>query len=72
MGTVRGWRVERSALHFFRSVDVPPQLLEVAVDSGEIRIRTLDIDELIAIAKAGLSGAMTNEECRQYFRGPCP
>jgi hypothetical protein len=38
---------------------------------NEVRIYTLDIDELIAIAEAGLSRDMTEEECQQYFRRAC-
>jgi hypothetical protein len=37
-----------------------------------VRIYTLDIDELIVIARDGLSRDMTEEECQQYFREPCP
>lgn len=37
-----------------------------------VRIHTLDLDELMAIAESRLSREMTDGECQQYFRGPCP
>jgi hypothetical protein len=39
---------------------------------GDQDSHTLDVDELIRIGRARLSRDMTDEECRQYFRGPCP
>jgi WD40 repeat protein len=45
--------------------------LMVTTPPNEVRIHTLDIDELIAIAMAGLSRDMTEEECQRYFREPC-
>jgi WD40 repeat protein len=48
-----------------------PHLL-VATPPGEIRVYTLDADELVAIAEAGLSRDMTEAECKLYFRSPCP
>jgi WD40 repeat protein len=42
-----------------------------ATPPNEIRIYTLDIDELVTIAQAGLSRDMTEEECQQYFRRSC-
>jgi len=38
---------------------------------NEVRIHTLDPDELIAIAESRLSREMTEDECQQYFRRPC-
>ena len=46
--------------------------LMVTTPLSEVRIHTLDVDELIAIARAGLSREMTEEECQRYFREPCP
>ena len=48
-----------------------PHLL-VTTPPSEVRIHTLDVDELIAIAESRLSRAMTEGECLQYFHGPCP
>ena len=48
-----------------------PHLL-VKTPQNEVRIYTLDIDELISIAMSRLSRDMTEEECQQYFRKPCP
>lgn len=46
--------------------------LLVTSPPNEVRIHTLDIDELIAIAEARLSRVMTEAECERYFGGPCP
>jgi WD40 repeat protein len=48
-----------------------PWLL-VTSPPNEIRIYTLDIDELVEIAESRLSRDMTEDECQQYFREPCP
>jgi WD40 repeat protein len=48
-----------------------PWLL-VTSPPNEVRIHTLDIDGLIAIAESRLSRDMTEAECERYFRGPCP
>jgi len=48
-----------------------PWLL-VTAPPNIVRTDTLDIDELIEIAESKLSRPMTYDECRQYFRGPCP
>jgi WD40 repeat protein len=48
-----------------------PHLL-VTTPPNQVRIHTLNIDELVAIAEAGLSRDMTEPECQQYFRGSCP
>ena len=45
--------------------------LMVAISPNQIRIHTLDLDELVAIAETRLSRPMTEEECQQYFREPC-
>jgi WD40 repeat protein len=51
-----------------------PSVAHLLVTSppNEVRIYTLDIEELLAIATDGLSREMTEAECEQYFRGPCP
>lgn len=46
--------------------------LLVTTEPNEVRIYTLDIDELVEIAESRLTRAMTAAECDQYFRGPCP
>jgi WD40 repeat protein len=52
-----------------------PTLSHILVSSpnGEVRIHTLDLGELIAIAiaEAGPSRDMTNKECIQYLGEPC-
>lgn len=45
--------------------------LSVTTPPNEVRIHTLDIDQLIAIAEDGLSRDMTEDECERYFRQPC-
>lgn len=50
---------------------IEPWLL-VTTPPNEVRIHTRDIDELIAIAESRLSRDMTEQECVQYFREPCP
>ncbi len=66
-----GGRIEPGT---FRDSDFHPSLPLLIVTSppNEVRSHTLDIDELIAIAESGLSREMTEEECLQYFREPCP
>ncbi|MBK5269287.1 MAG: protein kinase [Acidimicrobiia bacterium] len=39
---------------------------------NQVRVYTSDTDQLIEIAKSQLSREMTDEECTQYFQGPCP
>jgi WD40 repeat protein len=46
--------------------------LMVASPPNIVRIHTLDVDELIAIAESRFSRDMTDAECQQYFREPCP
>ena len=46
--------------------------LMVTSPPNVVRIHTLDIDELVAIAESRLSREMTDSECQQYFREPCP
>ena len=48
-----------------------PHLL-VTTPLSEVRIHTLDIDELVAIGRDGLSRPMTEEECKQHLHGSCP
>ncbi len=57
----------------FADADFHPSLPQLIVTSApnEVRIHTLDIDDLIAIAESGLSRDMTQEECEQYFRRSC-
>jgi WD40 repeat protein len=58
----------------FHGGDFHPSLPQLVVVSppNVVRIHTLDLDELITIAEAGLSREMTESECLQYFREPCP
>ncbi len=57
----------------YRDADFHPSLPQLVVTSppNEVRIHTLDVDELIAIAESRLSRDMTEEECEQYFRRSC-
>jgi hypothetical protein len=50
-----------------------PTLRQLMVSSpnGEIRIHTLDTNELLEIGAAQLSRPMTDDECARYLRGPC-
>ena len=48
-----------------------PWLL-VTTPPNAVRIHTLDIDELIEIARSRLSRQMSEAECTQYFRAACP
>jgi WD40 repeat protein/class 3 adenylate cyclase len=45
-----------------------------AAPDGVVRVWTLDLDELIDIARSELTRALTDDECRQYLRLPegCP
>ena len=45
--------------------------LVVSTPPSEVRIHTLDIDELIEIAESRLTREMTEEECQQYLRSSC-
>ena len=47
-------------------------LLVVSSPGGEIRIHTLDPDELATIAESRLSRDMTEPECQQHFWDSCP
>ena len=47
-----------------------PYLL-VTTPPDQVRIHTMDIDELVTIARSKLSREMTEPECQQYFREPC-
>jgi WD40 repeat protein len=57
----------------FHGGDFHPSLPQLVVVSppNVVRIHTLDLDELIAIAEVGLSREMTESECLQYFRRSC-
>jgi WD40 repeat protein len=48
-----------------------PWLL-VTTPPNEVRIYTLDLEELIEIARSRLSRDMTEDECQRYLREPCP
>ena len=37
-----------------------------------VRVFVLDIDELLAIARANVTRSFTADECRQYLHGECP
>jgi WD40 repeat protein len=41
--------------------------LVAATDSGTIRTYLLDINELIALARAGLTRTLSKQECQQYL-----
>ena len=59
---------------FFNIGDFHPTLphLLVTTPLNQVRIHTLNADELVAIAEDGLSRDMTEEECQLYFRESCP
>ncbi len=57
-------------IHFGDFHPTKPQLL-VTTPPDEVRIHTLDPDELVEIARSKLSREMTEEECEQYFQEPC-
>jgi len=40
--------------------------------NNTVRVYTHDVDELLAIARSRLTREMSDEECQQYFREPCP
>jgi hypothetical protein len=46
--------------------------LLVTTPPDQVRIHTLDINELVTIARSKLSREMTEPECQLYFREPCP
>jgi hypothetical protein len=37
---------------------------------GVVRVWALDLDELVEIAEAELTRALTDDECRQYLHQP--
>ena len=45
--------------------------LATASADGVVRIWTLDLDELIRIARAEVTRELTSAECEQYLHGPC-
>ena len=65
-----GVELEGRAIH---NADLHPTLpyLLVTTPPNEVRIHTLDLDQLVAIAEARLSREMTEAECEQYFRRSC-
>jgi len=65
-----GGKIEGGTFH---GGDFHPSLLRLVVTSppNEVRIYTLDLDELVAIAESRLSRDMTEAECQLYFREPC-
>jgi WD40 repeat protein len=65
-----GGRIDDGTFHGGDFHPSLPQLI-VTTPPNEVRIHTLDIDELIAIAAAGLSRDMTEAECEQYLRRSC-
>ncbi|MFN2590052.1 MAG: AAA family ATPase [Actinomycetota bacterium] len=81
-GTVRVWDaasavevlVLRGHGSIVTGVDFSPDGKKLASASaeGNIRVWALDLDDLIRIAKGELTRGLTDEECRQYLRGPCP
>jgi WD40 repeat protein len=66
-----GGKIEGGTFH---DADFHPSLPWLVVTSppDEVRIHTLDLDELVLIAVSRLSRDMTEGECQQYFREPCP
>lgn len=58
----------------FADFDPDPSIKHLLVTSppNEVRVYTLDIDELVQIAESRLTRDMTEAECQQFFRGPCP
>ena len=37
-----------------------------------VRVFALDVDELLAIARANVTRSLTTDECRLYLHGDCP
>jgi WD40 repeat protein len=79
--TVRLWDVESAVLaltlrgHAEQVWDVafsPDGSKLVSFANDGIRVWALDIDDLIGIARGKLTRELTEEECRQYLRAPCP
>jgi WD40 repeat protein len=60
-----GWR-NAGAFH-----PTLPQLM-VASPPNLMRLHTLDVDEVIDIARSRLTRDLTEEECRLYLRRSCP
>ena len=56
------------------SVDSRPMAgdLATADDSGVARVWTLDIDELVDLAKDRVTRSLTIPECRQFELADCP
>jgi WD40 repeat protein/DNA-binding SARP family transcriptional activator/class 3 adenylate cyclase/tRNA A-37 threonylcarbamoyl transferase component Bud32 len=46
--------------------------LLAAATHTEVRVWTMDIDDLLRIARDELTRTFTDEECDQYLHGPCP
>ena len=46
--------------------------LAVASLDGTTRLYELKLDDLLALAKARVTRALTDTECQQYLHGPCP
>jgi hypothetical protein len=65
-----GGRIDAASPHDGGFHPTRPWLL-VTTPPNQVRIHTLDIDELIRIARDGLSRDMTEDECQQYFRRSC-
>lgn len=47
------------------------QHLLVVSPSGEVRVYTLDLDELVQLARERLTSSLTESECQQYLRTSC-
>jgi WD40 repeat protein len=45
--------------------------LASASHDGTVRIWVLDVDELVDIARRGLTRGLTDDECQLYLHGPC-
>ncbi len=65
-----GGALEGRAIH---GGDFHPTLPRIVVTTppGLVRIHTLDVDELIDIARSRITRHMTEEECQQYLRRAC-
>lgn len=65
-----GGSVDADEAHYGDFHPTLPHLLVVS-PPNEVRVFTLDIQDLAAIARSRLTREMTEEECQQYFHGSC-
>lgn len=79
-GELAIWDVDRSerkyTIDFGEALEQEPQFsshrLLVPLASGTIHELTLDLDELLDIARARAPRSLTEQECRIYLGGDCP